>query len=324
MKYSKYTLNGYLIRGNWHEAIGYLRQFPSRQTTLRRMEKRTTETIRRSDSAFINQIDAVFQQYYKKIFWLGESREDGAAYLAEKLIGFVGADELRQLFLDTFGGDAEKQYADVSMRVCGIEELLTKAVLKKGYQYLGGDTQGFFGPYVWKSTTPVTYSVELPAARQDLTVQMMEGFVSRSWLDYISAGTIGTGGWAKNGELFCVKASYAKKMDSPAFLVSYLKHEAQHVYDAAHFPSISALQLEYRAKLAELIYYPNMLRFKSFLSEASADDPDNSHAYASYLIVKDLSQRIFNRDYVAGYDHWKGKLHPVQAAAMECYKASSI
>lgn len=324
MKYSKYTLGGYLVGGKWHEAIDYLESFPGKQALARRMEKRTTRSIRRSDNAFINQIDAVFQQYYKMIFWLGASREDGVQFLFEELIRFVGADELRKLFTDTFGKDADKRYSDVSLRVDGIEELLSKAASDEGHHYLGGDTQGYYGPYIWKSTTPVTYPIALPDGSQDLTVNMMEGFVSRSWLDYISAGKIGTGGWAKNGELFCVKDAYKSKLDSPSYLVSYLKHEAQHVYDAAHFPAASAVQLEYRAKLVELIYYPNILRFRSFLAEANADDKANSHAYASYLVVRDLSDRIFRQAYVSDYGRWKGKLHSIQAAATGCYRDFTV
>ncbi len=324
MNYSKHTLSGYLIGGKWHEAIDYLQMFPGQQALARRIEKRTIDTIHRSDNTFINKIDAVFQQYYKMIFWDGASREEGVQFLFEDLIRFVDADELHNLFADTFGEDAEKQYADVSMRVNGIEELLKVTAEGEGYHYLGGDTQGYFGPYIWKSTIPVTYPVTLPAGTQDLTIDMMEGFVSRSWLDYISAGKIGTGGWAKNGELYCVKDAYAKKMDKPSFLVSYLKHEAQHGYDMAHFPGITTVQLEYRAKLVELIYYPNILKFKSFLSEASNADKSNSHTYASYLVIRDLSRRIFQQEYIADYSRWKGKLHQIQNTAMDCYYAFSI
>jgi hypothetical protein len=288
------------------------------------MKRRTVDNIQRSDNAFVNEIDAVFQRYYKMVFWDGISREESAQFLFEALLRFVDPVELHKLFSDTFGEAADKQYEDVSMRVNGIEELLKTAIAKEGFHYLGGDTQGYFGPYIWKSTTPVTYPVALPGTAQDLTVNMMEGFVSRSWLDYLSAGKIGTGGWAKNGELYCVKDAYKTKMDSPSYLVSYLKHEAQHVRDMARYPAISSVQLEYRAKLVELIYYPNILRFKSFLSEADGSDQGNSHAYASYLIVGDLSKRIFQQDYVADHNRWKGKLHAIQSSATVCYNDFSV
>lgn len=67
------------------------------------------------------------------------------------------------------------------------------------------------------------------------------------------------------------------------------------------------IKLEYRAKLAELIYYPNLKLFHSFMHEANNENKNNSHSYASYLIVSNLSKEIFNEEYVSSWSRWRGK-----------------
>lgn len=96
---------------------------------------------------------------------------------------------------------------------------------------------------------------------------MMDGFVSRSWLDFISFGNVGTGGWiGKDGSLCCIKSLY--DINSQNFKTSFLKHEAQHGYDIKKFSGISSIDLEYRAKLVELIYWEDTKIIKKIHLEA--------------------------------------------------------
>lgn len=57
---------------------------------------------------------------------------------------------------------------------------------QKGQCFLGGRTAGYYGPYIWTTTETVTYGVELPGGYQDYTVNLLDGFCSQSWLDYLS------------------------------------------------------------------------------------------------------------------------------------------
>ena len=66
-----------------------------------------------------------------------------------------------------------------------------------------------------------------------------------------------------------------------AFLVSLLKHEAQHTVDMKQFPGITPAELEYRAKLVELHYASDLGLLQKFLSEADEIRANDSHAVAS-------------------------------------------
>lgn len=51
-----------------------------------------------------------------------------------------------------------------------IEEEIEKIVKREGYECLSGDTSGFYGTYIWKSSTTVTYEVELPSGIGPYTI----------------------------------------------------------------------------------------------------------------------------------------------------------
>ncbi len=94
--------------------------------------------------------------------------------------------------------------------------------------------------------------MELPEGTQDYAVKFLDGFIMKSWLDYISFGETGTGGWSNgDGLIHCVRAAW--DLESEDFQVSLLKHEAQHAMDQVRYKDITNKELEYRAKLVELI-----------------------------------------------------------------------
>ena len=104
-------------------------------------------------------------------------------------------------------------------------------------------------------------------------------------MDYLTFGRFGTGGWASpDGTINCIEMAYV--FNSERFLVSLLKHEAQHTVDMKSFPGIAPTELEYRAKLVELNYSNNIALLDKFLAEASDERPDNSHGLASFWIKK--------------------------------------
>ena len=151
---------------------------------------------------------------------------------------------------------------------------------------------------------------------------MMYNFVSRSWLDFISFGQIGTGGWiGENGTLYYVRDSY--DIESKSFTISFLKHEAQHAYDQRMYPNISSIDLEYRAKLVELIYWPNEELIKSILVEEDNSNPNNSHSVAAFRIIEKLSDKIFRNTFINNEDVWIDKVDDVKKYALELYNESS-
>ena len=187
-------------------------------------------------------------------------------------------------------------------------EQLQSVFEENGYHALFGKTQGYYGPYVWRETVPTVYQVELPDGTAEYTVNILKGFVFRSWMDYLTFGRFGTGGWASpDGTINCIEQAY--DFESERFLVSLLKHEAQHTVDMKQFPGITPEELEYRAKLVELHYSGNLGLLQKFLSEADEGRTGDSHAMASARIKREFA------------DTDQRSLPCVQARALELLRA---
>ena len=108
----------------------------------------------------------------------------------------------------------------------------------ESYHALFGKTQGYYGPYIWRDMVPTVYCVELPGGTAEYTVNILKGFIFRSGMDYLTFGRYGTGGWASpDGTINCIEQAY--DFESEQFLVSLLKHEAQHTVDMKQFPEIT-------------------------------------------------------------------------------------
>ena len=235
----------------------------------------------------LNDILRLYQIYFRNVFYCGLPEPEAASKL------LVGLKTLLNM------PDAD-------------EELLTEqlqAVFEaNGYHALLGRTQGYYGPYVWRETVPAVYRVELPDGTAEYTVNILKGFVFRSWMDYLTFGRYGTGGWASpDGTINCVEQAY--DFESERFLVSLLKHEAQHAVDMKRFPEITPAELEYRAKLVELHYSGNLGLLQKLLSEADENRTGDSHAAASSRIKREFA--VTNQT----------ELPSIQARALELFRA---
>ena len=251
----------FFLNGDMKGAIAYMREHEEFQDILPAyiaiFENREYRTYDVPD--FLDQILLLYQVYYRAVFYCGLSEAEAA----DKLLA-----ELKML-LDV--PDAE-------------EELLTEKLQlvfeTNGYHALFGKTQGYYGPYIWRDTVPTVYRVELPSGTTEYTVNILKGFVFRGWMDYLTFGMHGTVGWASpDGTINCIEQAY--DFESERFLVSLLKHEAQHIVDMKQFPGITPTELEYRAKLVELHYTSNLGLLQKFLSEADESKTNDSHAIAS-------------------------------------------
>ena len=214
----------------------------------------------------MNQILLLYQVYYRDVFYCGIPEETAA----EKLLA-----EMRILL--------DMKHADEDRLVEQLQDIFEE----NGYHAVFGKTQGFYGPYVWKDTVPTTYRVELPCGTGEYTVNILKNFVFRSWMDYLTFGRFGTGGWASpDGTINCIEQAY--DFESEKFRVSLLKHEAQHTMDMKQYPGIQPSELEYRAKLVELHYAGNSGLLQKFFSEADESRADDSHAAASAQIKREF------------------------------------
>lgn len=108
-------------------------------------------------------------------------------------------------------------------------------------------------------------------------------------MDYLSFGKVGTGGWAsgKDGTINCIEQAY--DFESESFLVSLLKHEAQHTVDMKRFPEITPAEMEYRAKLVELHYTNDLGLLQKLLSEADEGKVNDAHAVASARLKREFA-----------------------------------
>ncbi len=284
MEISKFFINGD-IKG----AIAYMREheefkdiLPAYTAIFENCEYRSYDI---PDA--LNDILRLYQIYFRDVFYCGLPEPEAAYKLLTGL----------RLLLNM--PDAGEEL---------LAERLQAAFEANGYHALFGKTQGYYGPYVWRETVPTVYRVELPDGTAEYTVNILKGFVFRSWMDYLTFGRYGTGGWASpDGTINCVEQAY--DFESERFLVSLLKHEAQHAMDMKRFPKITPAELEYRAKLVELHYSGDLGLLQKFLSEADESRTGDSHAAASARIRREF----------AGTD--QANLPSIQARARELLHA---
>ena len=262
-------ISQYFLRGDVRGAIAHMRAheefrdvLPAYLAIFENCEYRTYGI-----PAPLNDILRLYQIYFRDTFYCGLPEAEAADKLLARLkkrLDLPDADEAR------------------------LTERLQAAFEAEGYHALFGKTQGYYGPYVWRNTVPTTYRVELPDGTAEYTVNILKGFVFRSWMDYLTFGRYGTGGWASpDGTINCIEQAY--DFASERFLVSLLKHEAQHTVDMKRFPEITPAELEYRAKLVELHYSSDLSLLQKLLSEADENKTDDAHAVAAARIKREFA-----------------------------------
>ena len=264
MQISQFFMNGD-IKG----AIAYMRDhaefkdiLPAYVAIFENCEYRAYEISKK-----LNDILRLYQIYFRDVFYCGMPEAEAADRLLTQLKVYLNLPDTEETLLT---------------------ERLQAMFEAEGYHALFGKTQGYYGPYIWRDTVPTVYRVELPGGTAEYTVNILKGFVFRSWMDYLTFGRFGTGGWASpDGTINCIEQAY--DFESERFLVSLLKHEAQHTVDMKQFPGITPTELEYRAKLVELHYAGDLGLLQKFLSEADESKTNDSHAVASAWLKREFA-----------------------------------
>jgi hypothetical protein len=223
-----------------------------------------------------------------------EPREVAEAFLADELCAIVGRER-------TGDDDADVTAAEVDLAV---------GFGKRGFAFLGGRTPPELGAYVWSRTDERRFTVALPRGEpEEVTVHLMHDFLVRGWLHWRTLGEQGAGGWYQQDNppwpdgLYAVAERYPEPRETNlAFTVSLLGHEAQHVADHRAFPGLGSGELEYRAKLVELIGFTSADERLAFFVDDAADDPAQPHPWAAHRILADLAVRL--RTVPADRDAW--------------------
>ncbi len=282
-------ISQFFLNGDMKGAIAYMRNheeykdvLPAYAAIFENGEYRTFEIPDR-----LNDILRLYQIYFRDTFYCGLPEAEDTDKLLTQLKALLDVPDAGEELLT---------------------ERLQSAFETKGYHALFGKTQGYYGPYIWRDTVPTVYRVELPGGTAEYTVNILKGFIFRSWMDYLTLGRYGTGGWASpDGTINCIEQAY--DFESERFLVSLLKHEAQHAMDMKQFPGITPAELEYRAKLVELHYSSDLGLLQKFLSAADESKVTDSHAVASARIKLEFA------------DTEQTKLSCIQARALELLHA---
>lgn len=203
-----------MLKGNLPEAMAYVGRFPEKADLYCKLQAifEKEQYITYDADLQLNDILLAYQKYYRDVFYLSMEKNQAADKLKSRLAALAGA-EAQGLTLDDL---EDSQIAGLFQR--------------RGLHFLGGMTSGYYGPYVWKTMETVSYEVELPDGIQTYRVRLLDGFLTRSWLDYLSFGETGTGGWTDDdGIINCVRSVW--DIESENFQISLLKHEAQHAKD---------------------------------------------------------------------------------------------
>ncbi len=132
-----------------------------------------------------------------------------------------------------------------------IADAITKRTRDAGYIVLQGCTLPLFEFMAWKTQGVEHFEIALPHGQTRLPVRMLRGFVSYGWCRFLTGNARGTGGWVADDHLCCLEEFW--DTSNEGFKVSYLGHEAQHHSDRQELPWLEQPELEYRAKLTELV-----------------------------------------------------------------------
>lgn len=185
---------------------------------------------------------------------------------------------------------------------------LTKVIENEGFNCKFFLINGIQDVLIWDKQSRSTYSIDLPENSIDVNVVFIENYILKGAANYATFGYSQIGGWASktDSSLFCNRGTY--KLKSEKFQYSYLKHESIHFIDMKDYPNLESADLEYRAKLIELIYCTEKSiyqRLDEFIIGSSDETRDDSHPYANYHLICQLSKEFFDTEFETNISKWK-------------------
>lgn len=242
-----------------------------------------------SDTTIINVVD-MFHSYWNDVMINNEQLDIADSLFIESMS--------RYLFNSNRGSSPQ---ASIKNNIYN----QTNSFLKERGYYSNafGKTGYLFDLFLWKTESVKNYTVELLDENVNVTVYLMDDFISTGWSHYTTFGKSYTGGWANREALYCVVNAY--DTESENYQISYLTHEGQHFYDYEKYPNLIQKDLEYRAKLVELAKSKTTTKqiIRKFVINAS-NQPENAHAFANYCVIRDLSKLLFNKNYTKEKSDW--------------------
>lgn len=228
------------------------------------------------DSAdpFIRRLLAQYRRYWWKALSAPDRRADHEAALRHGLATLLGREPVDDM--------------------ATLEAALQEELRRRGHHGLFGRTPPLRELMLWRTQTSREEAVALPEGEHQVRIELLDDFVSLGWSAWALCERSATGGWATRDALFAVVPRYKDGLDSEAFRVVFLAHEAQHFADKQRWPGLAAWELEYRAKLVELAMAGQELASKRLtgFSQSQSDDLDSPHTYANKRVVAALAVRL--------------------------------
>ncbi len=195
----------------------------------------------------------------------------------------------------------QKEFPDHSANVY---ERIGEILNEKGYYYLDTPAPPLRDLFLWKKEENKTYTVRLTDGSQKVRVTFMTDLVSMGWKQYATLGLVATTGWVEGGRLYCLSWAYDRSSEN--FEVSYLKHESRHLADLDRYPTLQSADLEYRAKLTELVFAStSQRRLLDDFTTKSALNPDSPHSYANYRVTRGVYRKLYDHPFPDSANPWQ-------------------
>jgi hypothetical protein len=249
--------------------------------------------------AFTDTVVSTYRKYWIHTLIGDISKQEGADFLESSL---------RQVL-------SRQDSAEFSGNAASVFELIGDIFDEKGVHYLDTPAPPLRDLFLWKTEEKRNYSVRLTDRTQKVSVTFMNDIYSMGWKQYATLGLVATTGWVEGDRLYCVEEAYDRSSEN--FEVSYLKHEGRHLVDFERFPGLQSADLEYRAKLTELVFASTSTRqlLDDFTSK-SARNPTSPHAYANYQVIRDVYREVYGEPFPESGNPWQGvSTQSVSAAA---------
>jgi hypothetical protein len=267
-----------------------------------------------SGNKIVNDISNIYREYWRVELMkpLPESRTDSTLY--NNITDYILSNKLTRLSKDSL----RKNIKDDSV----LKEIIEKEGFKVDFKF----RNGFQEIFIWNKESTKKYEVILPNDTVKTAVVFIESYHINGYDEFATFGDSQVGGWAikESATLYCNKGTY--DLHSEKFEVSYLKHESLHFTDLNNYPNLSATDLEYRSKVIELMYCTEGTmydRISEFVSGANKADRKNSHPYANYVLIQNLSKLIFDSDFNSDINQWKKvSVDKINKAASSLYESS--
>jgi len=267
-----------------------------------------------SGNKVVNDVTAFYRNYWTTELLKEDAEKRTDSVLYDNIINYIWENKLTSIVKDSL----VKNIKD--------DTELTKILDKEGFSSKFMLRNGFQDIFIWDKETVGNYTVSLPKETIETKVIFMSNYHIMGYDAFATFGDAQVGGWAikEAATLYCNKGDY--DLDSEKFKVSYLKHESIHFTDLNEYPNLSSADLEYRAKLIELMYCTKKTiydRVLQFLNGANKNNRKNAHPYANYCLIQNLSEIIFKTPYENDISKWEDvTVEELNKAATDLYNKS--